>query len=198
MAFRDVSVVQAREVLRRWLRGQGERLAVRGAGVGRKTARRYVPAAIEVGLARAGGESQLTEELVGQVCEAVRPSRPDGRGPALTGPVAHCRTASVCVPNPCPNEVARAVFPSLGVALTGSSDIHGPWRGHPLRMKLVACRPLTPLRLTGALSPLVRLALEPAGTLDCCREHVCQILFVHAAPLGGTSRPCDKGGWQWT
>ena len=45
----------------------------------------------------------------------------------------------------------------------------------------MVCRPLTPLRLTGALSPLVRLALEPAGTLDCCREHVCQILLSRSS-----------------
>jgi transposase len=75
-------VVQVREVLRRWLRGEGERPAARGAGVDRKTARRYIAAAVEAGLVRDGDESQLTDELVGQVCESVRPNRPDGHGPA--------------------------------------------------------------------------------------------------------------------
>ena len=56
----------------------------------------------------------------------------------------------------------------------------------------MVCRPLTPLRLTGALSPLVRLALEPADTLDCCREHVCQILFVTQLLWAARPRPCDK------
>jgi hypothetical protein len=73
-------VVQVREVLRRWLRGQGERPAARAAGVDRKTARRYIAAGIEVGLERNGLESQLTDEVIGQVCEAVRPSRPNGHG----------------------------------------------------------------------------------------------------------------------
>jgi len=80
LTFREVTVIQVREVLRRWLRGQGERPAARGSGVDRKTARRYIAAAVELGLLRNGDESQLTDELVGQVCEAVRPSRPDGHG----------------------------------------------------------------------------------------------------------------------
>ena len=82
MTFREVTVVQVREVLRRWLRGQGERPAARAAGVDRKTARRYIAAGIEVGLERDGPESQLTDEVIGQVCEAVRPCRPDGHGAA--------------------------------------------------------------------------------------------------------------------
>ena len=50
MAFREVSVVQIREALRRWLRGEGERRIAKGVGVDRKTARRYVAAAMEAGL----------------------------------------------------------------------------------------------------------------------------------------------------
>jgi len=80
MAFREVSVVQVREVLRGWLAGQSERAAARGAGVARTTARNYILVAVEVGLDRAGGEGQLTDELVGQVCERARPRRPDGHG----------------------------------------------------------------------------------------------------------------------
>lgn len=80
MAFREVTVVEVREVLRRWLRGDGERPAARGSGVDRKTARRYIAAAIEAGLARNGDESQLTDELLGRVCQAVRPARLDGHG----------------------------------------------------------------------------------------------------------------------
>jgi transposase len=80
MAFREVSVVQVKEVLRRWLRGEGERTIARGAGLDRKTVRRYIAAAIEAGLERSADESQLTDALVGAVFEAVRPSRPDGHG----------------------------------------------------------------------------------------------------------------------
>lgn len=82
MAFREVSVVQIREALRRWLKGDGERPIAHGVGIDRKTARRYITAAVELGVDRGGGEEQLSDELIGQVVERVRPHRPDGHGPA--------------------------------------------------------------------------------------------------------------------
>lgn len=82
MAFREVSVVQVREALRRWLKGDGERPIAAGVGVDRKTARRYITAAVELGVDRGGGEEQLTDELIGQVVERVRPRRSDGHGEA--------------------------------------------------------------------------------------------------------------------
>jgi transposase len=82
MAFREVSVVQIREALRHWLRGEGERRIARAIGVDRKTARRYIAGAIRLGLERTGGEVQLTDELIGRVVEAVRPHRTDGHGEA--------------------------------------------------------------------------------------------------------------------
>jgi transposase len=80
MAFREVSVVQVKELLRLWLQGEGERPIARGVGVARTTVRNYIAAAVEVGVDRGGGEKQLTDELIGQVCERVRPRRPDGHG----------------------------------------------------------------------------------------------------------------------
>ncbi len=80
MVFREVSVVEIREVLRAWLSGLGLRRVARQAGVDRKTARSYVDAAVAAGLDRDGGEEQLTDELVGQVVAAVRPARPQGHG----------------------------------------------------------------------------------------------------------------------
>ena len=80
MAFREVAVTEIREVLRAWLAGAGLRRVAEQAGVDRKTARRYVEAAIGAGLVRDGGMSQLTDELVGQVAQAVRPARPGGHG----------------------------------------------------------------------------------------------------------------------
>ncbi|MGH9269283.1 MAG: IS21 family transposase, partial [Acidimicrobiales bacterium] len=73
-------MVQVREALRRWLHGDGERPIARRAGIDRKTARRYIAAAMELAESRNGDESQLTDELIGQVCEGVRPRRPDGHG----------------------------------------------------------------------------------------------------------------------
>src|SRR5215831_18567055 len=80
MAFREVAVTEIREVLRGWLAGAGLRQVAARAGVDRKTARRYVQAAVDAGLARDGGAGQLTDELVGQVAQVVRPVRPGGHG----------------------------------------------------------------------------------------------------------------------
>jgi transposase len=82
MAFREVTVVQIREALRRWLRGEGERPIAQAIGVDRKTVRRYIVAAVELGVERNGGEEQLTDELIGRLVEAVRPVRTDGHGAA--------------------------------------------------------------------------------------------------------------------
>ena len=80
MVFREVSVIEIREVLRSWQAGAGLRTVAAQAGVDRKTARRYVEAAVAAGLARDGGPGQLTDELVGQLAEAVRPAWPAGHG----------------------------------------------------------------------------------------------------------------------
>ena len=80
MSFREVPVHEIREVLRLWLRGEGFRSIERLAVVDRKTVRRYVAAGVEAGLVRDGGEDQLSDELIGVVCERVRPHRPDGHG----------------------------------------------------------------------------------------------------------------------
>jgi len=80
VGFREVSVVEVREVLRGWLEGLGLRKVAERAGVDRKTARRYVEAAQAAGLSRDPGVEAVTEELVGLVVEAVRPARPNGHG----------------------------------------------------------------------------------------------------------------------
>jgi transposase len=58
------------------------RSIARLAQLDRKTVRRYVEAAESVGLSRDGGSGQLTDELVGLVCEMVRPARAERRGRA--------------------------------------------------------------------------------------------------------------------
>ena len=75
MAFREVDVVEIREVLRGWLDGGGLRTIAERAGVDRKTARRYVQAAQAAGLVRDAGQAALGDELIGAVVERVRPAR---------------------------------------------------------------------------------------------------------------------------
>src|SRR3954462_467633 len=82
MAFREVRVFEVREVLRLWLAGEGIRATERLVGFDRKTVRRYVDAAVELGLVRDGGDDQLSDVLIGLVVEAVRPHRIDGHGAA--------------------------------------------------------------------------------------------------------------------
>jgi hypothetical protein len=83
MAFRKVAVTEIREVLRAWLAGAGLRKVTEQAGVDRKTARRYVQAAEEAGLVRNGGAGQLTDELIGQVAQVARPTRPGRAWPGV-------------------------------------------------------------------------------------------------------------------
>jgi transposase len=81
VSYREVTVIEIREVLRLWLRDDmGLRKIAEAAGVDRKTVRRYVEAAEAAGLVRDGGQGQLSDELLGVVVETVRPSRPSGRG----------------------------------------------------------------------------------------------------------------------
>ena len=63
MGFREVSVIEVREVLRAWLGGAGLRTVAERAGVDRKTARRYVLAAQEAGLERSAGLAAVDDAL---------------------------------------------------------------------------------------------------------------------------------------
>ncbi len=95
MSIREVPLHEIREVLRLWLRGEGQRSIPRLASLDRKTVRRYVEAATAAGLVRAAGEEALGDELISVVCEAVRPHRPDGHGAAwATAVIPLARTAS--------------------------------------------------------------------------------------------------------
>src|SRR6195952_1703932 len=82
MAFREVDVIEVREVLRGWIDGGGLRTIAERSGVDRKTARRYVQAAVAAGLTRDAGQNALCDELIGAVIAAVRPTRPNGHGAA--------------------------------------------------------------------------------------------------------------------
>jgi transposase len=82
VSYREVSVIEVREVLRAWLAGVGLRTVAAQAGVDRKTVRRYVAAAEAAGVVRDGDVGQLSDEVIGAVVSAVRPVRPEGHGTA--------------------------------------------------------------------------------------------------------------------
>lgn len=87
MAYRELFVVEVKEVLRLWLRGYGYRRVARLAGVSRKTARGYVEAAQALGLSRDEGSRPLDDDLIADVAAAVTPGRPSRPGEMRE----HCR-----------------------------------------------------------------------------------------------------------
>lgn len=68
MSYRELTMIEVREVLRRWQAGQALREMARETGLDRKTVRRYVDAAATVGLKR---ETTLRDEDVQAVAQRV-------------------------------------------------------------------------------------------------------------------------------
>lgn len=82
MGYREVSVVQVKEILRLWVRGHGVRAIARLTQTDRKTVGRYIEAARAAALTPEQGEGAITDELIATVVETVRPARAFGRGQA--------------------------------------------------------------------------------------------------------------------
>jgi hypothetical protein len=80
MAFREVAMVEVREMLRQYLAGVGKKRVAERLGCDAKTVRAYVGAAEQLGLRRGQGEDALTEALLAAVIGAVRPKRQQSRG----------------------------------------------------------------------------------------------------------------------
>lgn len=72
MAFRELTMIDVKEVLRRWSAGHGDRKIAREAGVDRKTVARYTSAAKKLGIERG---HELTDDEVHEVAQCVQ-SRP--------------------------------------------------------------------------------------------------------------------------
>lgn len=75
MSFRELTMIDVREVLRRWQAGQSARQQAREGVVGRRTATRYIEAAQELGLT---SDAELTDDAVRAVAARVqgRPAPP--------------------------------------------------------------------------------------------------------------------------
>ena len=80
MAFREVTLLEFREVLRLWLRGRPKRAIARSTGVTRNTVRSYIEAAIACGLSPEQGEEAASEEKTAEVMRSLRtpPERAKG------------------------------------------------------------------------------------------------------------------------
>ncbi|MBL8920031.1 MAG: transposase [Myxococcaceae bacterium] len=64
MAFREVSMLEVKEVLRRWLAGEAKKAIARAVGVSRNTVRTYVRLGVKCGLE---GQSTVTDEALASV-----------------------------------------------------------------------------------------------------------------------------------
>lgn len=73
MAYRELTMIDVKEVLRRWQAGHAERRIARETGLDRKTVGRYVRWAVELGLPRDG---ELDDDDVHAVAECVQ-ARPE-------------------------------------------------------------------------------------------------------------------------
>lgn len=85
MAYREVGMIEIREVLRLRLAGRGKKPIGRLLGLDPKTVRRYTRAAEATGLRREDGPEALTEERLAVVVAAIEaaPERPRGPSWAL-------------------------------------------------------------------------------------------------------------------
>jgi hypothetical protein len=85
MAYRELPMIEVREVLRRFILGDGVRAIARGTGVDRKTAVKYVCADQGVGLLPGG--PLPTDDEVHRVTMEIQPPAPQrATPPATRGP----------------------------------------------------------------------------------------------------------------
>ena len=82
MAYREVGMVEIREVLRLWLAGRGKRPIGRQLGLDPKTVRGYVRAAEACGLHLEDGPAALTEERFAAVVARLDGTPERERGPS--------------------------------------------------------------------------------------------------------------------
>ncbi len=89
MAYREVLMVEAKEVLRLWLGGMGKKRIAAYLGLDPKTARGYITAGLAHGLRREQGAAALTDEVVAAVLTSRRCTARRPRGPAWEVCEAH-------------------------------------------------------------------------------------------------------------
>jgi hypothetical protein len=80
MAYREVAMVDVKEVLRLWMAGVARKRIAAQLGLDPKTVRRYLRTAARAGLRRSDGEATLTDERVAVVLVALKavPTWPHG------------------------------------------------------------------------------------------------------------------------
>ena len=80
MAYREVGMLEVKEVLRLWLAGQAKKAIARQVGIDPKTVRTYVAAALAAGLVATA--SEVNDELLAKTLAELRPGGGRPRGEA--------------------------------------------------------------------------------------------------------------------
>ena len=80
MSYREVTMVEIKEILRLWLRGTRKKRIAALLGIDPKTVRRYLAVAQDLGLHHGQDEAVLTEEMVASVISARRAEAGRTRG----------------------------------------------------------------------------------------------------------------------
>jgi hypothetical protein len=80
MSYREVTMVEVKEVLRLWLKGVPKKGIAVQRGLDPKTVRRQIKLALECGLDRQRGEAALTDELLMALAERLRPAVTHAKG----------------------------------------------------------------------------------------------------------------------
>jgi transposase len=82
MAYREVTMLEVKEVLRLWLGGTARKRIAAQLGLNVKTVRRYIAAAEASGVAREAGPEALPDDLIAAVVSRMQPhvGRPRGDG----------------------------------------------------------------------------------------------------------------------
>jgi len=82
VAYREVGMIEIKEVLRLWLAGRGKKPIARQLGLDPKTVRRYTRAAEAGGLQREDGPAALTEERLATIVTTLDAGPERERGPS--------------------------------------------------------------------------------------------------------------------
>ena len=142
MAYRELFVLEIKEVLRLWMHGHGHRTVARMTTVDRKAVRRYIEAAQVLGLSQDEGGRLLDDDLLVDVVNAVRPGAPSSPGLMR----AHCRehrklieawVAEGCKGPKIVKLIGRhtgTVVPLRTVQRFLTEEIEGPRRGESVRI----------------------------------------------------------------
>lgn len=88
MAFREICVIEIKEMLRLWQRGRSARGIGRVCGANRKTVARYIKQARALGFSRDDDSRALDDGLLSELCAALAPSHERSAGTMRE----HCRT----------------------------------------------------------------------------------------------------------